>query len=59
MGKHRSGRVRRPLLWGPAAVLVAVAVGAGAIAVAERGSGTQAEWGELGAAGRVRPATGR
>ena len=38
MGKHRSGRMRRPVLWGAAAVLVAVAVGAGAIAVADRGA---------------------
>ena len=38
MGKHRSGRLRRPLLWGAALVLVAVAATSGAIAMAKRGS---------------------
>ena len=37
MGKHRSGRVGGPLLWGTAVVLVAAAVGTAAIALVQRG----------------------
>jgi Ca-activated chloride channel homolog len=39
MGKHRSGRVRRPLLWGTAVALVVVAAGAVAMVVVQRDSG--------------------
>ena len=38
MGKHRSGRVGGPLLWGTAVVLVAAAVGSAAIVLVQRGS---------------------
>ncbi|HEY7100771.1 MAG TPA: VWA domain-containing protein [Mycobacteriales bacterium] len=40
MGKHRSGRARRPLLWGTAVVLVAAAAGTVTMVVLQRGSGT-------------------
>jgi hypothetical protein len=39
MGKHRSGHVGRPVLWGAAAVLVAFAVGSAAVAVTQSGDG--------------------
>jgi hypothetical protein len=39
MGRHRSGRAGRPVLWVVAAVLVAVALTSGAVAVAKRGPG--------------------
>jgi hypothetical protein len=39
MGKHRSGRARRPLLWGTAVVLVAAAAGSVAMVVSQRDSG--------------------
>src|SRR5690242_13862583 len=43
MGKHRTGRAARPLLWGAAVVLVVVAVGSAVVAVAKRGpSGPEA-----------------
>jgi hypothetical protein len=39
MGRHRSGRAPRPVLWVAAAVLVAVGLTSGAVVVANRGSG--------------------
>jgi Ca-activated chloride channel homolog len=38
MGKHRSGRVGGPLLWGTAVVLVVAAVGSAAVVLVQRGS---------------------